>query len=121
MAILVLGCVLIRLIVQENDPKSLIAILYVGFFQFLNLFVRWAKLPTLLAVANLAALREVLRSKNLHNTSDIAVTEPKGLRPTAPYDPRYLCEREDDGQYNDLSKPTMGNSSLNPDDPFNGP
>jgi hypothetical protein len=121
MAILVLGCVLIRLIVQENDPKSLIAILYVGFFQFLNLFVRWDKLPTLLGVSNLAALREVLRSKNLHNTSDIAVTEEKGLRPTVPYDPRYLCEREDDGQYNDLSKPTMGNAALNPDDPFNGP
>jgi hypothetical protein len=28
-----------------------------------------------LAVANLGALREVLRAKNLHNTSDIPVTD----------------------------------------------
>src|SRR5580700_7395039 len=119
MAILVLGCLLIRLIVQENDPKSLIAMLYVGFFQLLNLVVPWHKLPTFLAVANLGALREVLRSKNLHNTSDIAVTEPRGLSPTVPYDPRYLCEREEDGQYNDLTKPTMGNAALSPNDPLN--
>jgi hypothetical protein len=77
--------------------------LYIGFFQLLNLFVRWDKLPTFLAVTNLGALRELLRAKNLHNTSDIAVTEPKGLRPTVPFDPRYLCEREEDGQYNDLN------------------
>src|SRR5580704_7932812 len=119
MAILVLGSLVVRLIVQENDPKSLIAILYVGFFQLLNLFVPWHKLPTLLAVTNLGALREVLRSKNLHNTSDIAVTEEKGLRDTVPYDPRYLCEREDDGQYNDLTKPTMGNAAQSPNDPLN--
>jgi hypothetical protein len=119
MAILVLGSVVVRLIVQENDPKSLIAILYVGFFQVLNLFVPWHKLPTFMAVTNLGALREVLRAKNLHNTSDIAVTEPKGLRDTVKYKPRYLCEREDDGQYNDLSKPTMGNASVNPNDPLN--
>ncbi len=120
MALTVTGCALLRLIVQENDPKSLIAVLYVKAFQFLNLFVRWHKLPTFLAVTNLGALREVLRAKNLHNTSDIPVTEPKGLRPTVPFESRYLCEREQDGQYNDLDKPTMGNASLNPNDALNG-
>jgi Animal haem peroxidase len=120
MALTVLGCVVVRLIVQENDPKSLIAVLYVKVFQVLNLFVTWDKLPTLLGLLNLGALREVLRAKNLHNTSDIAVTEPAGLRPPVPWDPRYFCEREEDGQYNDLTKPTMGNASLNPDDPLNG-
>ncbi len=120
MVLAVTGCFVLRMIVRENDPKSLIAVLYVKFFQILNLFVRWDKLPTFLAVTNLGALREVLRAKNLHNTSDIPVTEPKGLRPTVPFDPRFLCEREQDGQYNDLSKPTMGNASLNPNDPLNG-
>jgi hypothetical protein len=120
MVLAVLGCLVLRLIVQENDAKSLIAVLYVKFFQFLNLFVTWDKLPTLLAVLNLGALREVLRAKNLHNTSDIAVTEPNGLRPTVPFDPRYLCEREEDGQYNNLSKPTMGNAGLNPNDATDG-
>ena len=119
MAILVISCVVLRAIVQETDPKSLTAIVYVGFFQLLNLFVRWDKLPTFLAAMNLGALRDVLRAKNLHNTSDIAVTNQSGLRNTVPWDPRYLCERQDDGQYNDLTKPTMGNASFNPNDAFN--
>jgi len=120
MALAVLSCLVLRIIIRETDPKSLTAILYVKFFEFLNLFVRWDKLPTFLAVANLGALREVLRAKNLYNTSDIAVTEPGGLRSTVRWDPRYLCEREEDGQFNDLSKPTMGNASFNPNNPMDG-
>jgi hypothetical protein len=120
MALLVVGCFLLRLILREGDPKSFFGELYVRSFQLLNLFVVWHKLPTFLAVLNLGALRDVLRAKNLHNTSDIPVTEPRGVRPTVPFEARYLSEREDDGQYNDLSKPTMGNASLNPDDPLNG-
>jgi hypothetical protein len=112
MAIIVLTCLLIRLIVSENDPKSLLMVLYVKFFQLLNLFVVWHKLPTFLAVTNLGALREVLRAKNLHNTSDIPVTNPRGERQLVPFRALYLSEREDDGQYNDLSKPTMGNAAL---------
>ncbi|NEV01059.1 peroxidase [Bradyrhizobium sp. UFLA 03-164] len=87
-------------------------VVYVKFFELLNRFVVWHRLPTFLAVANLGALREVLRAKNLHNTSDIAVSEPAGLRAVAPYDPLFLSEREEDGQYNDLSKPTMGNAAF---------
>jgi hypothetical protein len=112
MAITVITCLLIRLIISENDPKSLLIVLYTKFFQFLNLFVVWHKLPTVLAVANLGALREVLRAKNLHNTSDIPVTEPSGLRSLVEPEARFLSEREDDGQYNDLDKPTMGNAAL---------
>ena len=33
MALAVLGCLVVRLIVRENDPKSLIAVLYVKFFE----------------------------------------------------------------------------------------
>jgi hypothetical protein len=121
MLLAVLGCAALRLIVQENDPKSLTIVAYVKFFELLNRFVIWHKLPTFLGVLNLGALREVLRAKNLYNTSDIAVTEPAGLRSTAAFDARYRSEREEDGQYNDLSKPTMGNASINPDDPTDGP
>jgi hypothetical protein len=102
----------VRLIVRENDPKSFLMELYVKIFQFLNLFVAWHKLPTFLAVINLGALREVLRARNLHNTSDIPVTNQGGLRDLVKFDLRYRSEREEDGQYNDLSKPTMGNASL---------
>jgi hypothetical protein len=112
MMLVVPATFLLRLILRENDPKSLLAVLYVKVFQLLNLFVVWHKLPTFLAVTNLGALREVLRAQNLHNTSDIPVTEPNGRRPTVPFTARYLSEREEDGQYNDLSKPTMGNASL---------
>jgi hypothetical protein len=111
-------CFLVSAIVSEPDPKSLGAVLNVAGFQLLNKFVVWHKLPTFLALANLSALRQVLRAKNLHNTCDIPVTEPKGLRPTAPFRSAFLTEREEDGQYNDLSKPTMGNASMNPNDAF---
>ncbi|MGA9891389.1 MAG: hypothetical protein WBQ55_03250 [Xanthobacteraceae bacterium] len=114
MAIIVVGCVVLRMIMRENDPKSLIAVVYIKIFEFLNLFVIRHKLPTWLAVLNLGALREMLRAENLHNTSDIPVTNLAGLRPKPKWDPRYLSEREEDGQFNDLSKPEMGSSSLNP-------
>jgi hypothetical protein len=115
----VVVCFLLSSIIRESDPKSLISVLYVKTFQFLNLFVVWHRLPTFLAVANLAALRDVLRAKNLHNTSHVAVTNPSGLRSTVPFRSAFLTEREEDGQYNDLSKPTMGNASVNTADPFN--
>ena len=115
MVITVAGCFLIHLIVSETDSKSFAMVTYVKSFQLLNLFVVWHKLPTLLAVANLAALREVLRAKNLYNTSDIPVTSATPQRPLAPPDVKYLAEREVDGQYNDLSKLTMGNAA------FDGP
>jgi hypothetical protein len=112
MAIIVGTCLVTCFLIRENDPKSLLMELYVKFFQFLNLFVVWHKLPTFLAVLNIGALREVLRANNLHNTSDIPVTAPGGLRDIVPPDAKYLSEREEDGQYNDLAKPTMGNAAL---------
>src|SRR5262249_41863117 len=119
MALAVLTCFVLRLIVRESDPKSFLTALYVKAFQFLNLFLPWYKLPTFLAVTNLGALREVLRARNLHNTSDIPVTRREGERAKPPYETKYLAEREDDGFYNDLPKPAMGSASLNPDDPGN--
>ena len=41
MALAVVGCFVLRIIVRENDPKSLIAVVYVKLFQFLNVFVSW--------------------------------------------------------------------------------
>lgn len=120
MALAVLASFVVVLIVRDEDPKSLLAVTYIALFQLLNRFVPWHKLPTFFAVANLGAIRDVLREKNLHNTSDLPVTNPAGLRPTVPFSTAYLGERQEDGQYNDLSKPTMGNASLNPDDAFNG-
>src|SRR5262249_1359778 len=119
MAISVTACFVVSVIVRESDPKSLTSVLNIKGFELLNQFVVWHKLPTFLALANLSALRQVLRQKNLYNTSDIPVTNPAGLRATVPFQSAFLTQREEDGQYNDLSKPTMGNASVNPEDPFN--
>lgn len=118
MALVVVTCFVLRLVVRETDPQSFFHATYVKAFQGLNLVVPWYKLPTFLAVANIGALREVLRAKNLHNTSDIPVTRPEGQRPTPPNRAEYLCERQEDGFYNDLrpDKVAMGSASLNPDD-----
>src|SRR5262245_53556775 len=51
MAIIVITCLVIRLIISDNDPKSLLMVLYVKLFEFLNLFVIWHRLPTFLAIA----------------------------------------------------------------------
>jgi hypothetical protein len=112
----VLASFVIRLIVRESDPHSLLTLLYVKAFQVLNLFVPWHRLPTFLGVANLGALREVLRARNLHDTSGIPVSRPQGLAPAKPFEARYLVERELDGQYDDLSpgKELMGSASNNP-------
>jgi hypothetical protein len=108
MALTVLDCFVLRMIVRENDPKSLLAVLYVQSFRFLNLFVRWDKLPTFLAVTNLGALREVLRAKNLHNTSDIPVTELKGLRVASSRvqsRPSFQCRRRPSSNWPSTSRP----------------
>lgn len=116
MAILVVGAFVIRVIAFEADRRSFLMLLYVRGFQFVNLLVPWYKLPTWLAVINLGALREVLRAKNLHNTSDIPVTRPEGARSAPPFDAVFYTERNKDGYYNDLSKPGMGVSSASPGD-----
>jgi hypothetical protein len=119
MLLAVVSSFAILLVLRESDPHSFSGQLYIKTFQLVNVFVPWHKLPTPLAVANLGALRDVLREKNLHNTSDIPITNPEGKRPTPPFQPSFMYEREQDGTYNDLSKPTMGNASLNPNDPLN--
>jgi hypothetical protein len=53
----------------------------------------------------------VLRAKNLHDTSTVRVSRPAGLEPIPPFEPRFLYERQEDGFYNDLSKPSMGGAS----------
>jgi hypothetical protein len=119
MGLAVVLCFILRVVTREAEPDSLLHALYVRSFVLLNRFVPWHKLPTWLAVLNLGTLRDVLRAENLHNTSDIPVSEPAGLRDVPPFHPNYLREREMDGFYNDLDKPDMGCASLTPGDPFN--
>jgi hypothetical protein len=111
MALVCLICLAVRVVVVEFDRDSLSGRLFIGAFGVIDRFVPWHRLPTPLAVLNLAAFREVLRAKNLYNTSDIPVTRPGNLSPIPPFEPRFLYEREIDGHYNDLGKPAMGSAS----------
>lgn len=119
MAMAVIPSVFGRLILREPDPKSLTMSVFVKFFQLLNRVVVWHRLPPWLGVLNIDALREVLRAKNLHNTSDIPVSREAGRRPPTPFTPAYLGSREPDGLFNDLTRPAMGSASLNAKDPLN--
>jgi hypothetical protein len=117
-ALVVMSSFVRALIFRESDPDSLLLFVHGKVFQLLNRFVPWHRLPKVLAIANILALREVLRAKNLHDTSKIPVTNAQGARAVAPNSPRYLVSREPDGFYNDLAKPTMGSASLNLADPL---
>ena len=120
MAGAVLPAYMTRVLFRQPDPKSFGVFVYVTLFRIINRIrvamshrLVWHRMPLLFAILNLDGLREVLREKNLHNTSDIPVSNPAGLRPPVPYSPAYLHSREPDGWYNDLSKPAMGSASLN--------
>src|SRR5262245_16019512 len=78
--------------------------------KFINRFVPWHKLPTLIGVLNLWVLRNDLRQYNLHDTSkidrDTSTKDAKKLQ----WDPRYRYTRTADGTFNDLSDPAMGSA-----------
>jgi hypothetical protein len=65
----------------------------------------WHKLPTPLGILVLIGVRDVLRKKNLHDTSALPAVNPP---PVEPFDERYRTERTADGTYNDLDQPAMG-------------
>ncbi len=118
MAVAVLGCYGLRIVLQPLEPGSLAAFLYVDSFRLLNLFRPWYRLPTLLGIMNLAALREVLRAHNLHSTSRelegqevIPVTNPAGRSLPPSFDAALLSARQSDGYCNDLHDLEMGSAS----------
>jgi hypothetical protein len=111
MVLVVLAAVVLRVVIVPFDRDSLSGRLFLGSFNVIDRFVPWHRLPTSLAVLNLAAFREVLRAQNLYNTSTVPVTRPDGLTPIPPFESRFLYERQEDGYYNDLSKPAMGSAS----------
>ncbi len=128
MAVTVLTCYFLRIVLRPMEPESLSAFLYISFFRLLNLFRAWHQLPTILGVMNLAALREVLRARNLHSTSK----DPEGkevipvsnaARRTAPptFTPELLTARQDDGYFDDLHDPEMGAASECTPIPFTPP
>lgn len=79
-----------------------------GYFGRVNRTRPWHKLPFLLGLFNLIALREELRAHNLIDTrtKDDPSRTTGVTADTAPYE--LLRYRSADGSYNDLSDPDMG-------------
>ena len=79
--------------------------LYNGASEKLDQKVGWHRLPLPLGLAALIGVRNILRQRNLHDTTALPATnEP----PLLPWDPSYLTSRSPDGSYNDLENPKMG-------------
>src|SRR6266566_2863400 len=67
--------------------------------------VGWDKVPTPLGLVILIGLRDILRKKNLYDTThEPAINQPA----IEPMQPRYLTARTADGTHNDLKNPAMG-------------
>src|SRR5262249_13161410 len=111
LALAALAAVIVRVVIVPFDRDSLSGRLFIWTFEAIDRFIPWHRLPVPLAVLNLAAFREVLRAKNLHDPSTVPVTRPVALSEVPPFEPRFLYERQEDGYYNDLSKPSMGSAS----------
>jgi hypothetical protein len=79
--------------------------LYNGASQLIDQKVGWFRLPLPLGLASLIGVRNILRQRNLHDTTSLPATDE---RPLLPWDPSYLTARSPDGSYNDLENPEMG-------------
>jgi hypothetical protein len=86
--------------------------LLVWTFRRLNRRVQWHHIPrrlgfirTVLAIANLAVVRHVLRAENLHDTSMLPTIGPAPMPAAGPDVIRW---RTADGSFNDLRDPWMG-------------
>ena len=79
--------------------------LYDRVAEFVDRKVGWDRLPVPLGLAVIPGIRDVLRARNLYDTSG----EPAvNLPPVAPPTPQVRTTRTLDGTYNDLDDPRMG-------------
>ncbi|EJP63377.1 Alpha-dioxygenase 2 [Beauveria bassiana] len=79
----------------------------ISIFHFINKYVPWFKLPTIIGAFNLAFLRIELRGYNLHD--GYADASYQGNEDSEPLkDDRYLTARHSDGKFNELKMPRMG-------------
>lgn len=83
----------------------------VGFFHFLNKFVPWHKLPSLIGALNLDAFRVELRQYNLHDTYPSG--DAQGTQAACPMkEQRFKDVRNSEGKFNSTEMPLMGCSGM---------
>ncbi len=78
---------------------------YDGIAQAIDHRIGWPNLPKPIGLLVLIGLRDILRQRNLHDTSALPTQDP--AQP-GPYATAALSGRTPDGSYNDLQHPTMG-------------
>ena len=93
---------------QKPWRPSCLERLTAGIFAIVNRIVPWYRLPSILGVWNLAALRVSLRQHNLfHPTLDGTL----GPSPAKQAPQTALARRSADGSFNDLGCPAMGRAN----------
>ncbi|KAF7511120.1 hypothetical protein GJ744_005351 [Endocarpon pusillum] len=81
--------------------------IFIRIFTFVNSYVPWHKLPSLLGAFNLESLRTELRAHNLHDT--YVSGDFQGNTINQPLeDKRFIEARHSDGKFNSLDLPLMG-------------
>ncbi|MDT5049454.1 MAG: hypothetical protein QOG75_5352 [Mycobacterium sp.] len=78
---------------------------YDGLAQAIDHWIGWDRLPKPLGLAVLVGLRNILRQRNLYDTTSLPSV---GGAQAKPFTPEMLTGRTPDGSYNDLDDPTMG-------------
>lgn len=78
---------------------------YDGLAQAIDHRIGWDRLPKQLGLLVLVGLRNILRQRNLYDTTSLPSTGGAQARPRTP---EMLTGRTPDGSYNDLDHPTMG-------------
>ena len=78
---------------------------YDGVSQAIDHWIGWPRLPKFLGLLVLIGLRNILRQRNLYDTSSLPTQNPAQPGPSAT---AALSGRTADGSYNDLQQPTMG-------------
>ncbi|WP_201365081.1 peroxidase family protein [Dictyobacter formicarum] len=89
--------------------KTVLLRLYTRIVQALDQSVGWYRMPLLLGLVMLIAMRIILRKQNLYDTSGVKSTG-SGKSSSGGENARYLVARTADGTYNDLDIPTMGSA-----------
>jgi hypothetical protein len=92
--------------IDPESRRSVVSRLLEKLFAVINRYVPWHKLPTPLGILNLITFRDVLREKNLYDTSP---SSPGGSK-VVQCDAHSLYTRNSDGTCNDLQHPEMGSA-----------
>lgn len=93
--------------ISPSYKPSLSERLLVNVFHFINKFIAWHKLPSIIGALNLDALRIELRQYNLHDGYSSGTFQ--GNQVTEPMtDKRFQYVRNSDGKFNSTEMPLMG-------------